>query len=304
MSLHIYYETKEAPWGGGNSFLKYFERHTTMTLANAARSNVILISGASRSAVTAEKIKFEDIARFKKQGKKIVYRLDSLGQLSAGRSDMDHLQLRLAELADAVVFQSEFCRNSFAKQGCKPRKSIVILNGTDLDVFKHAPEPLLTEKIKVLCCSWSSNLRKGFEQMVELSKLANVAITFVGRWCEQLPMPKNIIARQPLVHKELAQAYANSNFLFFPARGEACPNTVVEALACGKPVLYRRSGGTPEVVKDFGIEISKDLKQTIGLAVWEYSNLCDKIEKHRSSFDVREKIKQYEALIRRLCDEA
>jgi glycosyltransferase involved in cell wall biosynthesis len=43
----------------------------------------------------------------------------------------------------------------------------------------------------------------------------------------------------------------------FPSEKEACPNTVVEALACGLPVLYHDSGGTRELCRrgQFGIPI-------------------------------------------------
>ncbi len=300
MSLHIYYETKDAPWGGGNSFLKYFERHTTLTLADAASSNVILISGASRSAVTAEKIKFEDIAKFKQQGKKIVYRLDSLGQLSAGRSDMDDLQLRLAKLADGVIFQSEFCRECFADHGCKPSNWTTILNGTDLEIFQYTPQELIADRVKIICCSWSSNPRKGFQLMADFSRLPNVDMTFVGRWCEQVSMPKAVVTKPPLTHNELAQEYARSNFLLFPSRGEACPNTVIEALACGKPVLYHDSGGTTEIAHSFGIEIQNDLAATLQRATADYSRLCERIEEQRAFFDVKEKVKQYEQFIQEL----
>ena len=299
-NLHIYYETKDAPWGGGNSFLKYFKKHTSLNLTNEKDSNTILISGASKSSITAEKIELAKIKLFKEQGKKIIYRLDSLGQQSAGRTDMDDLQLELAKLADGIIFQSEFCQRCFEEQGCKPKHKTVVLNGTDLEIFKHAPQALNKDNIKVLACSWSPNLRKGFAEMIELSEMKNMQLTFVGQWCKELSMPKTIIVKPPLEHKALAQEYAKSNILLFPARGEACPNTAVEALACGKPLLYRNSGGTPEVVKDLGIQIKSELKLAVEQIIQQYSDLCSKIEKRRSLFDIKEKIKEYEVFIQKI----
>ena len=50
---------------------------------------------------------------------------------------------------------------------------------------------------------------------------------------------------------------AGDVFLAFH-RNEACPNVVLEAMACGLPILYVESGATPELVGAGGLPVTKD----------------------------------------------
>ena len=48
----------------------------------------------------------------------------------------------------------------------------------------------------------------------------------------------------------MAEAYIMMKYL------DPCPNTVIEAMSCGLPVLYSSSGGVPELVgKDAGVPL-------------------------------------------------
>ena len=49
---------------------------------------------------------------------------------------------------------------------------------------------------------------------------------------------------------EVAQWMAASNAFCLPSYSEGCPNVVVEALACGRPVIACDVGGIPELVDD------------------------------------------------------
>ena len=50
-----------------------------------------------------------------------------------------------------------------------------------------------------------------------------------------------------------------------------CPNTVVEALSCGVPVLCSHNGGTKELVKDNGVIIQLEEDYEIGTKVPLYN---------------------------------
>ena len=50
-----------------------------------------------------------------------------------------------------------------------------------------------------------------------------------------------------------------------------CPNTVVEGLSCGAPVLCSHNGGTKELVKDNGVVVQLEEDYEIGARVPLYN---------------------------------
>jgi glycosyltransferase involved in cell wall biosynthesis len=57
--------------------------------------------------------------------------------------------------------------------------------------------------------------------------------------------------------KEAPQILGAGDILLHPAYMDPCPNLVVEAMACGLPVVHSMSGGVPELVGiDAGIGVS------------------------------------------------
>lgn len=53
----------------------------------------------------------------------------------------------------------------------------------------------------------------------------------------------------------LAEWYVASDFLALISEGEGCPNVVLEALACGRPVLATSVGGVPDLVNHPGVGV-------------------------------------------------
>jgi glycosyltransferase involved in cell wall biosynthesis len=46
--------------------------------------------------------------------------------------------------------------------------------------------------------------------------------------------------------------------LLHPKVNDPCPNVVLEALACGVPVVHSASGGTPELVGEAGLGVASE----------------------------------------------
>ena len=66
----------------------------------------------------------------------------------------------------------------------------------------------------------------------------------------------------------------------FPSKNEACPNTVVEALGAGVPVIYHPSGGTIELCEgdSYGTRLPEESLQN--------ENLENFISKARDNYDI------------------
>jgi len=67
---------------------------------------------------------------------------------------------------------------------------------------------------------------------------------------------------------EIIQAYQNCDVFILPSRHEGLPVSVIEAMACGKPVITTRCGGPEELVTDkTGIVVEQENPEKLASAI-------------------------------------
>ena len=189
-----------------------------------------------------------------------ILRLDGLYFDSAntlGDSDRKNRPIRRAyRKADGLIFQSEFDRRLFKvfmdEASCP---DIIIPNGAP-EIFTPKGGGFDYGFKKTLLCSafWRAHKRldciiKGF---IEYGNI-DTGLVVLGE-----------VAKRPIEHPRIKyMGHISPNALPQYLRGadafihlswlDHCPNTVVEAICCGLPVLCTHNGGTKELVKDNGI---------------------------------------------------
>ena len=76
---------------------------------------------------------------------------------------------------------------------------------------------------------------------------------------QQLELSEHVRFIGPKLPKEIPQWMSASDLLCLPSRREGCPNVILEALACGRPVVASRVGGVPELIDETnGLLISSE----------------------------------------------
>ena len=207
-------------------------------------------------------VPYSNIKRLKRSRPqlRVVQRVDGSGRDYGRFDDADDRQARVNMLADLTVFQSRYCRFS-ASQKYKviQQDGPVIYNPVDLEVFTpEGPTKAVEGEIKVCVASFSTNRMKGTWKVESLAR-SNPDITFVlcGRF-PQLPDLANIKMVGYLGRDEIAATMRSCDVFLHLAENDPCPNVVIEALASGLPVIYRDSGGTPELVGEGGLSATDD----------------------------------------------
>jgi len=193
-----------------------------------------------------------------------VHRLDGVFRLYGRKQNdpADIAQIEINRYMDWTIYQSEFCRASFEKEGLDITRSCVIWNGVDTNVFRPAEKVPDFNPFKLVACAWSPNIRKGAPYALQASQLAGVEVTFIGNWPDSLDKG-NVRIVPPCSHAELPSHLRQHHALLHMAENDPCSNAIFEGMASGLPVIYHPSGGSPEIVGNCGVPGEPSLKAAV-----------------------------------------
>ena len=88
---------------------------------------------------------------------------------------------------------------------------------------------------------------------------------YLFREISKLKLEDHIIFQKPYTQKDAPEIYNQADAYITMAFQDNCPTAVLEAMACGLPILYSSSGGLPELVdKDsgLGIKVKENWQET------------------------------------------
>ncbi|PJA45308.1 hypothetical protein CO174_03945 [Candidatus Uhrbacteria bacterium CG_4_9_14_3_um_filter_50_9] len=256
MTLHILYNFRDEPWGGGNQFLKALRaewREQGCYAESAEEADVVFFNSYP---FRAEHF-FLDLYRLKKSfpNKRIVYRLN--GPISYIRNQ-DKTIDRIIKwfnslLADGIIFQSNWCKErNNTLFGITSKNETVIHNAPDDSVFFSESEKQLHTPVRLIATSWSNNRRKGFDVYQYLDEhldFSRYQMTFVGN----SPISFNNIHVIEAVSSEKLAAILKDHDIFITAsQTDPCSNALIEALNSGLPAVTLNDGGHPELVQHGG----------------------------------------------------
>jgi glycosyltransferase involved in cell wall biosynthesis len=220
------------------------------------------------------------LARHRRRGTPVLHRLDERidGAETPARRRKHARIARLNALADMTIFQSAFVRDNVGPI-CRAPAARVIHNGVDPDVFcPRGPRRALEGAPAILHVTWSVGTTKRLDRIGELlaAAPADLRLYCVGRHAESghrwLGDPRvRLLGPQP--RQAVAAFMRGADVLFFPSESEPCPNTPLEAMACGLPCLYHASGGTPELIGEAGVPLGHCLRDDVARLLAERERL-------------------------------
>ena len=179
--------------------------------------------------------------------------------------------------ASFVLTVSEHLRARAIQLGASPERTRAVRNGCDTSIFHLADRTqarddlgLDKESEIVLFVGWVAppkGLRELLDAMIRLvPSHPRLQLFCIGEGALQAELEAHAaqagIARH--IHflgrrssSEIAQWLAAANVFCLPSYAEGCPNAVIEALACGRPIVATQVGGIPELVDgDSGILVA------------------------------------------------
>lgn len=217
---------------------------------------------------------FPAILKAKRRGVRTVQRLNGMNWIHRQHwsgvryfihAEMNNLSLAwMRRLADGVVYQSNFTRGWWERVYGRLNKSqTVIYNAVDLQQFTpEGSEKPPTGHYRLLLVE--GHLSKGYESGLisgvrlgqllrqELDRPLELAVAGdVPLSVREMFKEEDFIRWLGVVPRESVAGLDRSAHLLFSADiNAACPNAVVEALACGLPVIGFDTGALPEMLAD------------------------------------------------------
>ena len=252
MKIFLSYDITNNPCGGGNQFLRNLRDYLLRLDCLSTQpdcADIILYNGHH---MINETIQIKNT--FPK--KIFIHRMDGLQKLYNSENDeRQDIAIRFNKISNGTIFQSNWSKEKFKQYDFNPDNSVVIPNAADPSLFNTNYIKKQSDKIKLLCTSFSPNLNKGFDFYKILDKeldFEKFDFTFVGNRPHNIHY-KNIKCFTPETTTEISNRLKSTDIFVSATINDCCSNSIIEALSCGVPVLAKNSGGNPELVKQGGL---------------------------------------------------
>lgn len=217
-------------------------------------------------------------------------------------------------LADKMVCVSDDLTRQMVEIGINPHKICTVLNGINTSFFSFAGPKSGTDTVTVARLSPEKDIAT-LIQAVEIIRKAcpafRLEIAGDGVCMDELQAMVRELGLENQIRflgqiRDVRVALERASLFILPSLREGVSLTLLEAMACGLPVVATRVGGNPEVVKEgetgllvparspgelaqaiLSLLQDPDLLQRMGLAARQ------RIEQH---FDIRSMVSKYEEI--------
>lgn len=263
MRIHIPY-ISDQNIGGGYTFYRNLTEalavdHPDIQVVPESEPHDILL------AFSPTTVNGETIERSKAAGAKFILRMDGVPEDSRNSGRGTRRMIEYALKADYIIYQSNFINRTVGrliKANGVECPHAIIPNGVDTEIFRPDGEKIaFPGEPKILHIAYRKDPNKRYEEVVAMyreyysqNKQANLLLLgryptewmtynmgfFNGERHQRLGIVTDLKAKAAMIR--------SCDLLFYPSFADPAPNVILEALACGVPILYQPYGGVHEVV--------------------------------------------------------
>jgi glycosyltransferase involved in cell wall biosynthesis len=169
--------------------------------------------------------------------------------------------------AEHVLYQSEFCKRAADEFLGAPRGEWEVLyNAVDVDRFVPAGKTPDDGPVLLLGGDQYQAYRvelalRTLRVVLDSQPDARLLVTGrlvspIERLIAELGLDGKVEVVGRYAQRDAPGIFQRAHLLLHTKVNDPCPSLVLEAMACGLPVVFPRSGGVPELVGDAGVGVS------------------------------------------------
>ncbi len=178
--------------------------------------------------------------------------------------------------ASHVISVSDELTEFAITMGVSPDQTTTVTNGVNANIFRQYPKSETRNKVgispeafMILSVGYlvprKGHLRviQALNRVIHQNPEKEIQLVIVGgesthggytatlrRTVKKLGLEKNVQFLAPLPETEIAKLMSDGDVLCLASDWEGCPNVVVEALACGTPVVASHVGQIPTLIQE------------------------------------------------------
>lgn len=268
--IHIFYGHRELPRPGEISHggIIKFQRLNEFFPNSPGHFNLLYMVSSNYPRI-ASRI----AAAAHRKGVKLVWNQDGVAYPAWKSQGWEAQNEEMAELlhrADYVFYQSKFSRLSSDKYlGERAGPAEILYNAVDTTTFSPGTDRKENVEVApVLLTAGSKDFFHRVEIPIQTLSLVRgeyprARLVMAGSVRHELVEPMNQLISElglegavemlpPFTQREAPDIFRSGHIFVHPKLNDPCPGIVIEAMACGLPVVYSNSGGTPELVGPMG----------------------------------------------------